>query len=128
MVNETTIVIISALWLVFIIIQVWCNYTLIKTNQIVNHFQNALITAFCGASLTLFWKWSIFDMIYVYSILLFTYWLLFDIMLNLSLGWTIEYLGETSVLDRFLKKYVHGQAILFKLSCIALSTLIYSLL
>lgn len=128
MVNETTIAIISALWLVFIIIQVWCNYTLIKTNQIVNHFQNALITAFCGASLTLFWKWNIADMIYVYSILLFTYWLLFDIMLNVSLGWNIEYLGETSVLDRFLKKYVHGQAILFKLFCIALSTLIYSLL
>jgi hypothetical protein len=121
-------IIVSVTWFSFIILMVYVNYITISIGQTVNHDQNALITGLCGASLTLFWKWNITDMVYVYSILLFTYWLLFDIMLNFSLGWNIEYLGETSVLDRFLKKYVHGQAILFKIFCIALSTLIYSLL
>ena len=120
-------IIVSVTWFAFIILMVYVNYMVISTGQKVNHNQNALITCICGASLTLFWKWSIIDMAYIWLTLILVYWLLFDISLNLVRKLPIQYLGKVAITDLFLRKYSFGQPILFKIMCLALLNLVYLL-
>lgn len=117
-------------WILFIYFMVNENNYLIKTNQIVNHLHNAIMTGFMSVLLSLFYVFyfgnqNIIQLTCVWLWLLLGYWLLFDIWLNLKRKLPIQYLGKGAKLDRFLRKYSFGQPIAFKLICGLLLNVVY---
>ena len=117
-------------WLFFIALMVNENYITIKYNQIVNHAHNAIMTSFMATILSLIYVFyfdsqTIIQLVYVWLCLLLSYWLLFDIGLNLKRKLPLRYLGKGARLDRFLRKYSFGQPIAFKLMCITLLNIMY---
>lgn len=117
-------------WLLFIAFMVNENYITIKSDQIVNHNHNAIMTGFVATILSLIYVFyfdsqTIMQLAYVWLCLLLGYWIIFDIWLNLNRKLPIQYLGKGAKLDRFLRKYSLGQPIAFKLICIVLLNTIY---
>jgi len=117
-------------WLLFIIFMVNENYITIKYDQIVNHAHNAIMTSFMATILSLFYVFyfdsqTIIQLAYVLLWLLLSYWIVFDIWLNLKRKLPIQYLGKGAKLDRFLRKYSFGQPIAFKLICITVLNIVY---
>lgn len=115
-------------WLVYIILTVYYNYIIISMNFIVNHPRNAAITTvtsilFSGTIAT-----NLLDFLLYNSIFLTSYWILFDIGLNLKRGLPLQYIGKKSVMDRLLRKYAKGQIILCKILVFLLTVIIYKLL
>lgn len=120
-------------WILFISFMVNENNYLIKTNQIVNHVHNAIMTGFSASISAIFYTYyfasqTIVQLVYVWLMLLLGYWLLFDIWLNLKRKLPIQYLGKGAKLDIFLRKYSFGQPIAFKLVCVVLLNIVYYLI
>jgi len=117
-------------WLLFIAFMVNENYITIKADQIVSYAHNRIMTGFSSVILAFYYVYffgsqSIIELAYVWLWLLFSYWLVFDIWLNLKRKLPIQYLGKGAKTDRFLRKYSFGQPIAFKLICIVLLNAIY---
>ncbi len=117
-------------WFLFIAFMVNENYFTIKADQIVNHVHNAIMTGFSSIILSFYYVYffdnqTIVQLVYVWFWLLLSYWLVFDIWLNLKRKLPIQYLGKGAKTDRFLRKYSFGQPIAFKLICIVLLNAIY---
>jgi len=109
------------IWFAFIALMVWFNYVLIvKKNIVPNHPINAIITITCAIIFANYL--NSWQMIFV---LLWIYWLLFDIGLNKSRKLHLNYLGHKSILDRLLRKVSYGQPILFKILLAVISYGIY---
>jgi hypothetical protein len=119
------IIIVLLIWLFYIIGMVYYNYVLIRFNFIVNHFKNALMTSLLSICLSFLVSNNIIDFTYISILLLFIYWFVFDIGLNLKRGLPSTYIGRKSKMDQLLRKYAKGHILLFKLSLLILTTIIY---
>lgn len=115
-------------WSFFITGMVYYNYILIRLNFIVNHMKNAIITTLLSLVLSFLICSDILNFIFISIVLLFIYWIFFDIGLNLKRGLPKSYIGRKSKLDIFLRKYAHGYNITFKIIVISLISIIYGLI
>ena len=115
-------------WSFFITGMVYYNYILIRLNFIVNHMKNAIITTLLSLVLSFLICSDILNFIFISIVLLFIYWIFFDIGLNLKRGLPKSYIGRKSKLDIFLRKNADGYNITFKIIVISLISIIYGLI
>lgn len=89
-------------FVIFFLIDLFYNRYLIKNKKPVNHSLNALcrLCFFIPA----YYQSDYLTWFYVELCLFFLYWFLFDWILNLSVGWPFDNLGNTSKMDRFQRK------------------------
>ena len=114
------------LWLFYIIIDAIANWYMIEKKKSVPDYLP--MTLFRGLMLIVIgslvfhttlenvWQWILFSTT--------SFWLLFDILINLLRGKNIFYRGENSAVDKFGRKY---PAVYFILKLTALLILIYQL-
>ena len=114
-------------WSFFITGMVYYNYILIRLNFIVNHMKNAIITTLLSLALSFLICSDFLNFTFI-SVLLFIYWIFFDIGLNLKRGLPKSYIGRKSKLDIFLRKYACGYNITFKIIVLSLISIIYGLI
>ena len=115
-------------WSFFITGMIYYNYILIRLNFIVNHMKNAIITTSLSLVLSFLICSDFLNFTFISIVLLFIYWIFFDIGLNLKRGLPKSYIGRKSKLDIFLRRYAYGYNITFKIIVLSLISIIYGLI
>lgn len=116
--------------IVFILCLCYDIYTdqkLIKQGKSPKHAWSATIRTLgllAGAGLEYGIEWQ--GLVSVIGLTL-TYWFVFDFMLNLFMGWPLFYNGETSTIDRIIRRIPDEAELIIKGSLILLSVLAFVL-
>lgn len=97
------------LWLIVIVIDLVIDEDRLKKGKTINHTLES-IPRFFIAGLMILWvelegayEWWTF-----LSWMFFTFWFFFDLGLNLLMGWAYNYVGETAMIDKFIRKITKG--------------------
>jgi hypothetical protein len=110
----------------FLIASILIDAYLIKKGKHISHGWNAFKTTFIGL-VVLGWdepsNLKVFSYMFIY---LSSWWILFDLGLNLKRGFPWEYIGNSAQLDKFLRKVKINQFVI-KIGVLIISILIYLL-
>jgi len=113
------------LWLFYIVLDALVNWYIIEKRKIVpNYIQLTIVRGWAFILIGIAINLQEWQLLWWFLFTATSFWLLFDILINLFRGKNIFYRGENSMIDKFGTKY---PAVYFLLKLTALLILIYQI-
>jgi len=113
------------LWIIYIVLDALVNWYIIEKKKIVpNYIQLMIFRGWAFILIGIAINLQEWQLLWWFLFTTTSFWLLFDILINLFRGKNIFYRGENSMIDKFGRKY-HSVYFLLKLT--ALLILIYQI-